>query len=56
MLELEPGAKLQNEYEKMKKDAEVKLKKMFALNGARAKSISLMVILLYDREKGGSLE
>ena len=55
MIEIEPGANVKNEYEKVKKDAEVKLKKMFALNMARTKVISLMVILLYNSDKGGSL-
>ena len=56
MIEIEPGANIKSEYEKVKKDAEIKLKKMFTLNTKRTNTLSLMVMLMYNSEKGGSLE
>ena len=56
MIEIEPGANIKSEYEKVNKDADIKLKKMFALNKNRTKTLPLMVVLLHNSEKGGSLE
>ena len=56
MIEIKPGANIKSEYDAVKKAAEIKFNKMFAINLHRMKTLPLMVILLYNSEKGGSLE
>jgi hypothetical protein len=55
MIEVAPGVNVKAEYEKVRKEADVKLKKMFAINNNRSKMVAILVVLLYNAEKGGTL-
>lgn len=55
MIEVGPGVNVKGEYEKVRKEADIKLKKWFAFNQTRTKNLPILVVLLYNAEKGGSL-
>jgi hypothetical protein len=48
MIEVVPKIDIRSEYDKIRKDSEFKLKKMFALNPSRAKLFPVLIILLFS--------
>jgi len=52
LLEIEKGQSIKSEYEKLRKDVENKLKKMFHLNPSRTKNLPTAAIILHNIEKG----
>lgn len=50
MIEIEPNTNIKNEYEKIKKDADMRIKKMFTINPQRSKGLPVLVILFYNTE------
>lgn len=51
IIEIEQNTNIKTEYEKIRKEAEVKMKKMFAINPLRIRTISTLVIILFNCEK-----
>jgi|JI9StandDraft_2_1071091.scaffolds.fasta_scaffold1044336_2 hypothetical protein len=56
IIEISPELNLKTEYEKVRKEADNKLKKIFALNPTRTKNLPVLVLLLFNAEKGGTME
>lgn len=56
LIEISPGVNIKAEYERARKDADLTLKKMFVLNPNRVKTIPVLTILMYNAEKGGTLQ
>ena len=56
VIEIEPKCNVKAEYEKVRKEADIKFKKMFSLNSKKLISLEGMVVLLYNAEKGGSMK
>jgi hypothetical protein len=50
IIEIDPNTDIRNEFEKIKKESDIRMKKMFSINPQRVKNLPLLVIIVYNQQ------